>query len=454
MTSTKRNEQLEIIRSSWRADVQEFAENVLRPHRERLNLNQTEMALRIGVDQSRISRIERGLGVPRDQVTAIRFADEYRLEEIFKKDWLQLLFGYPNPRPAYSDHLLQLYGISLDVSELNQEEYLHIHEGNRIEFLTRAAQMINNVAPVEASRRKWLRHLTTLSALDAEALGLSTYIDHDTDHAVMLLLEWLQRHDPVRWQDLLQNLERLIDIAYRQALEASLDIAMSRTLNTVLCYAERFGPLALSDKSMTYALNLWTQERSVAADYIYRDMLHCDVFSKQPLAEDRFHDFLDSTFQSTSQLQRGRDEQVIPGLEVLYFSPSIWASQGNLLKNRLLPVQSEMKANDFARVLSQVLNHINKPGAPALSEANYILVCLKLIEANADLPFTMLNQQIVDQLAELALLPTPTAFRGDPLLRRIWSEMTRQFGMVERSWERAQAEFRSTYDIARKSRRN
>lgn len=46
--------------------LQEFGEEVLRPKRLKLGLTQQQMSQRVGVDQSRISRIERGLGKPDD----------------------------------------------------------------------------------------------------------------------------------------------------------------------------------------------------------------------------------------------------------------------------------------------------------------------------------------------------------------------------------------------------
>ncbi|GIV76312.1 MAG: hypothetical protein KatS3mg050_0706 [Litorilinea sp.] len=73
--------------------LQEFGEEVLRPKRLKLGLTQQQMAQRVGIDQSRISRIERGLGKPEDYSTARAFILHYQLSKPQQDEWLHLLFG-------------------------------------------------------------------------------------------------------------------------------------------------------------------------------------------------------------------------------------------------------------------------------------------------------------------------------------------------------------------------
>jgi transcriptional regulator with XRE-family HTH domain len=84
---------LERARDNWWADLSEFGER-LRKKRKKLGLTQKQMAQRIGVDQSRISRIEAGTSTPKDTPTAARFAEWYELDDKEKREWFGLLYGY------------------------------------------------------------------------------------------------------------------------------------------------------------------------------------------------------------------------------------------------------------------------------------------------------------------------------------------------------------------------
>lgn len=78
--------------SAWHSSLQEFGA-ILRDRRIRvLGRSQDEMAARVGLDQSRISRIETG-GRPRDKATARIIADGYDLTTAQRKAWFDLLFG-------------------------------------------------------------------------------------------------------------------------------------------------------------------------------------------------------------------------------------------------------------------------------------------------------------------------------------------------------------------------
>lgn len=82
----------------WTQQLVEFG-LLLSQKRERLGLSQSEMALRVGIDQSRISRIEMGLGTPKDFPTAQAYAECYKLDEQETNAWYQLLFGVPQLQP-------------------------------------------------------------------------------------------------------------------------------------------------------------------------------------------------------------------------------------------------------------------------------------------------------------------------------------------------------------------
>lgn len=76
--------------------LQEFGAEVLRPKRLKLGLTQQQMARKIGIDQSRISRIERGFGKPDDYASARAFIVHYQLDRSDAEVWLHLLFGLPD----------------------------------------------------------------------------------------------------------------------------------------------------------------------------------------------------------------------------------------------------------------------------------------------------------------------------------------------------------------------
>jgi len=79
--------------AKWQDDLRTFGECVLRRRRQEKSLTQKQMARRIGVDQSRVSRIERGLGTPKDYLTANVYARCYGLNPEETDQWFRLLFG-------------------------------------------------------------------------------------------------------------------------------------------------------------------------------------------------------------------------------------------------------------------------------------------------------------------------------------------------------------------------
>ena len=91
----KRNHEnggIEQAKVEWTQRLVEFG-LLLAQKRERLDLSQAEMARRVGKDQSRISRIEMGLGTPKNFPTAQAYAECYQLDERERNAWYQLLFG-------------------------------------------------------------------------------------------------------------------------------------------------------------------------------------------------------------------------------------------------------------------------------------------------------------------------------------------------------------------------
>ncbi len=82
----------DLIRTAWGAGLQEFADLLRHKRADTLRLSQTAMAARLGVNQSTISRVERGAR-PRDKAVALAFAQAYHLSRAETQAWLELLFG-------------------------------------------------------------------------------------------------------------------------------------------------------------------------------------------------------------------------------------------------------------------------------------------------------------------------------------------------------------------------
>jgi transcriptional regulator with XRE-family HTH domain len=78
--------------SAWHTSLQEFGEQLRHKREHVLRLTQAQIAARVGIDQSRISRIEKG-HKPRDKATAVVLAEAYRLSTTETKAWLELLYG-------------------------------------------------------------------------------------------------------------------------------------------------------------------------------------------------------------------------------------------------------------------------------------------------------------------------------------------------------------------------
>lgn len=120
--------------------LQEFGAEVLRPKRLKLGLTQQQMARKIGLDQSRISRIERGLGKPEDYASARAFIVHYQLDRSDAEVWLHLLFGLPDLQVGISSPIHSYHAnLPLPISE--QDIFLeHLVTLNR-DYLHRIYQI-------------------------------------------------------------------------------------------------------------------------------------------------------------------------------------------------------------------------------------------------------------------------------------------------------------------------
>ena len=81
------------MRIDWDAQRQAFGEFLRQRRKEILHVTQETMARRIGVDQSRISRIEKGSDSPRDPPTAEIYAQCYGMDSEKRAQWFRLSFG-------------------------------------------------------------------------------------------------------------------------------------------------------------------------------------------------------------------------------------------------------------------------------------------------------------------------------------------------------------------------
>lgn len=101
--------ELDPDRSARDADLQEFGEAVLRARRKKLGLTQQQMALRIGVHQSRIARIELGTSVPKDYPTAKKYSEIYKLNEEEVNKFYQLIFGVEPQSSTLSPTVIEVF---------------------------------------------------------------------------------------------------------------------------------------------------------------------------------------------------------------------------------------------------------------------------------------------------------------------------------------------------------
>ena len=111
----------ENIRRLWYLDLYDFGQSVLKERRKILRLSQKQIAGMIGIDQSRISRIERGLGIPKDLPSAKAIAECYRLDEKTSKNWYQLIYGVSPINEFLTNNLIEAYQLKIDTQYKAQQ---------------------------------------------------------------------------------------------------------------------------------------------------------------------------------------------------------------------------------------------------------------------------------------------------------------------------------------------
>ena len=108
------NGTVETRTSDWNSRLQEYGEYLRDKRRHVSHLSQAEIAARLGLNQSTISRIESG-GRPRDKAAALAIAAAYRLTRGETQVWLELLFGVPTvpmtDSAPWGESLESIYGL-------------------------------------------------------------------------------------------------------------------------------------------------------------------------------------------------------------------------------------------------------------------------------------------------------------------------------------------------------
>lgn len=136
------------LTGAWYTDLNTFGENVLRERRKQRGLTQQQMAERIGVDQSRVTRIERGLGVPKDLPTAQAYAKAYRLNKAQADRWYQLLYGLTADQITLSPHNLGAYSQAFEDINVTRMEGNPQYAIRKAEVLIDyMSQQIGSLAP-------------------------------------------------------------------------------------------------------------------------------------------------------------------------------------------------------------------------------------------------------------------------------------------------------------------
>src|SRR6266567_1202595 len=87
---------LEYKQSFWRSNLYEFCEEVLVVNRKKYKLSQKTIAGNLGINQSEVSRIERGIVKPKNIVITKSICDVYRLNLHEKQKYLELTSGISN----------------------------------------------------------------------------------------------------------------------------------------------------------------------------------------------------------------------------------------------------------------------------------------------------------------------------------------------------------------------
>ncbi|HET7099077.1 MAG TPA: helix-turn-helix transcriptional regulator [Patescibacteria group bacterium] len=113
---------LDSQKSYWWSLLSEFGEEVLLVRRVALGITQADMAKRCGIDQSEISRIERGLATPQNIPALNNLCKEYKLNNDHKERFAELVTGTKNP---------QTYDNSRGISQLLKDQIVFVANLNR-----------------------------------------------------------------------------------------------------------------------------------------------------------------------------------------------------------------------------------------------------------------------------------------------------------------------------------
>jgi len=84
---------LEAQKMHWRSRLLDFGEDVLLEKRRKLRKTQLEISKNIGLNQSQISRLERGLTRPLDIPTIEAVCSAYKLSLKEKQEYFKLSLG-------------------------------------------------------------------------------------------------------------------------------------------------------------------------------------------------------------------------------------------------------------------------------------------------------------------------------------------------------------------------
>ena len=80
-------------KSFWWSSLSEFGEEVLVTNRKKLHLSQSSVAKMLNLNQSEVSRIERGITKPNDVITLEALCEIYKLTPVQKRKYLELTSG-------------------------------------------------------------------------------------------------------------------------------------------------------------------------------------------------------------------------------------------------------------------------------------------------------------------------------------------------------------------------
>src|SRR3989344_6023979 len=142
-----------LSKSGWWSNLLDFGQDIFKPRRLSLSLNQLNISNKIGINQSEVSRLENGLVKPRDVPTFNSVCQAYCLTNQEKLAYSRLVYGI-NPH----------YQMPESVYEYLSKHVQVIYELNRSGRMSVAIQMSTNL-------RVFIRGLL-------ESYGLDTRLHH------------------------------------------------------------------------------------------------------------------------------------------------------------------------------------------------------------------------------------------------------------------------------------